>query len=398
MKKVLILDTGKEWGGGTNSLIELLKRIDKKRYGFSALFYSNYRMGSGPDVKSELEKLGAGFSVLERGENPAWLKPLKEAGRALLFPSAALKKRYVFRLDYIGRIVPDSKRIESFLREGGFDLLYMNNQPSSNLEGILAAKAAKVPAVQHSRIEVRLNKVEAEAVNSNAARVICVSRGVMDGLVESGVRADKCVVVYNGIDGTVKPKRSPEEVRRDLGIKEGTTVIGTVGSLIKRKRVDLLLRAFPAVKGIEGTVCLVVGDGAEMDSLKKTTRDLGLADRVIFTGFSADALSFINAMDLFVSASEKEGLPRVVLEAMLMGKSVVAFDIIGTREIVVNEKTGLLVREECAQALGAAIDGLLGKRKALEAFGKEGRKRVLEEFGIDRYVSGVERVFKEVLG
>lgn len=399
MKKILILDTGKEWGGGTNSLIELLKRVDRRNYAFSALFYSNYRMGSGPEIKGELERLGIPFSLLERGEAPFYLKPAKEAVRALLFPSPALKKRCVFCLDYIGRIVPNSKKIEAVLKEGGYDLLYMNNQPSSNLEGILAAERARVPCVQHSRIEVRLNSVEAGAVNAHVARVICVSRGVMDGLVGSGVRADKCVVVHNGIDSTVAPKRSPAEVRSSLGIKEGRTVIGAVGSLLKRKRVEMLLRAFPYLGNTEAAVCLVVGAGPEMDNLKKTAEGLGISDKVIFTGFSPDPLSYINAMDIFVSASGKEGLPRVILEAMLMGKPVVAFDVIGTRELVVDGKTGLLVKEESPGALGVAIRGLLGKKEATTgSFGAEGRKRVAEEFGIEKYVSGVEKVFKEVLG
>lgn len=398
MKKVLILDTGKEWGGGTNSLIELLKRVERKSYSFSALFYSNYRMGQGPDIKGELERLGVPFGLLERGQAPFYLKPAKEAVRALFFASASLRKRYIFRLERAARIAPDSKRIEAVLRGGGYDLLYMNNQPSSNLEGILAAKRAMVPCVQHSRIEVRLNDVEAGAVNDHVAKVICVSKGVMDGLVKSGVRADKCTVVYNGIDPAARPKRSAEEVRRSLGIKEGATVVGTVGSLLKRKRVELLLRAFAPLAGAEGPVCLIVGDGPEMEGLKDTANELGVRERVIFTGFSPDPLSHINAMDVFVSASEKEGLPRVILEAMLMGKPVVAFDVIGTRELVVDGKTGLLVKEESAGALSSAIKGLLGEKGGAAALGAAGRKRVAEEFGIEKYVSGVERVLGEVIG
>lgn len=398
MKKVLILDTGKEWGGGTNSLMELLKRVDRKKYSFSALFYSNYRMGQGPDIRGELTRLAVPFSLLERAEAPFYLKPAKEAVRALLFPSASLKKKYIFCLERAGRITPDSKRIEAVLKEGGYDLLYMNNQPSSNLEGIMAAQRSKVPCIQHSRIEVSLNSVEAGAVNDHVAKVICVSRGVMDGLVGSGVRADKCTVVYNGIDPAARPKRSVEEVRGSLGIKEGATVVGTVGSLLKRKRVDLLLRAFAPLGNAGSAVCLIVGAGPEMEGLKDTATELGVRDKVVFTGFSPDPLSYINAMDVFVSASEKEGLPRVILEAMLMGKPVVAFDIIGTRELIVDGVTGLLVKDESAAALSSAIRGIIGKEGTAGALGAAGRKRVVEEFGIEKYVSGVERVFKEVLG
>ena len=64
-KKILIIDTGKEWGGGTNSLLELLKRIDKTRCHFTALFYSNYKKGNESDIKSEIEKFGIDFLLLD---------------------------------------------------------------------------------------------------------------------------------------------------------------------------------------------------------------------------------------------------------------------------------------------------------------------------------------------
>jgi len=91
-KQILILDTGKEWGGGTNSLIELLKRlvpegsnrgIDKTKYHFTALFYNNYKKGDESDIKSEIEKLGIDFLVLEHKKQPqckedcAYFKGLK---------------------------------------------------------------------------------------------------------------------------------------------------------------------------------------------------------------------------------------------------------------------------------------------------------------------------------
>lgn len=394
-KKIAILDTGKEWGGGTNSLIELLKRIDRKRYRFSALFYHNYRMGPDSDIGTELERLGVKFILLGRGPQKKYIKVMKEAVRVLLFPSPALKKRYLFNLDYRGRILSDSKRIAAVLKEGGFDLLYMNNQPSSNLEGILAARGLNIPCVQHSRIEVSLNPFEADAVNSSVAKVICVSKGVMEGLVRSGVRAELCRVVYNGIDPSVKPGRSPEELRRELGVPEGSIVIGTVGSLVKRKRVDMILQAMGELKNT-GTVCLMVGDGPEMESLKETASRLGVTDRVIFTGFSSDPLSYINAMDIFISASEKEGLPRVVLEAMLMGKPVVAIDITGTKELVIDNTTGILLKGGGSASIASAVKGLSGDRARMRSFGDAGRDRVAGEFGIDRYVSGVSAVFDEV--
>ena len=96
LKNIFILDTGKEWGGGTNSLIELLKRMDRTRYGFSAIFYNNYKMGDDSDIKTELEKLDVEFILLKQSNKGFLVKVLKEAWRLLLFFSSGLKKRYIF--------------------------------------------------------------------------------------------------------------------------------------------------------------------------------------------------------------------------------------------------------------------------------------------------------------
>ena len=114
MKNILILDTGKEWGGGTNSLLELLRRIDKKKYKFTALFYHNYckpdeicasfnplfnKGGKGgfsgvSDIKTEIEKLGIDFILFKSTKQPIYAKILKEIGRAVLFFNEKLKKLF----------------------------------------------------------------------------------------------------------------------------------------------------------------------------------------------------------------------------------------------------------------------------------------------------------------
>lgn len=397
-KKILILDTGKEWGGGTNSLLELLKRIDRKRYQFSALFYNNYGMGRGSDIRTEIEKLGVEFILRKNAVKKAYAKPLKEVARSVFFLTPTLKKRSVFYLDYKSRILPDSRMIEEVLTSGGFDLLYMNNQPSSNLEGLLAAGAVGIPCIQHSRAAARLNTLEAEAVNALASRVICVSKGVRDDLVNEGVRPEKCTVVYNGIDVSLLPKRSAEDIRRELGIRAAEPVTGTVGSLINRKRIDLLIDAVANLKDT-GLKCIIVGEGPLLEELKKRAASLGIVANIIFTGFKEDALSYVNAMDVFVLPSEKEGLPRVVLEAMLSSKPVISFDVTGAKELVKNGTTGLLVKEGPADhtALAGAIRTMIADKTSCQTMGLAARERVVSEFGIDKYVTGVEKVFGEVL-
>lgn len=393
-KKILILDTGKEWGGGTNSLLELLSRVDKRQYAFTALFYNNYGKGSSSDIKTEMEKLGVRFIILDPSLPGPRTKALKEVIRAVFFISPGLKKKYLFYLDFNRRIAPNAARIASVIKDNGYDLLYMNNQPSSNLEGIMAAHSADIPCLQHARIEVGLNKIEAETVNRLVAKVICVSSGVRDGLVNSGVKPSKCAIVHNGIDGAARPSRQRNEVRRELGLSDDAIIIGTAGSLVKRKRVNLLLEAAAALKE---TACVVVGDGPERDSLVREAARLGITERTRFTGFSTDVLSYINAMDVFVLPSEKEGLPRVILEAMLMAKPVIAFNVAGANELILDNQTGRLLRDARAGSIADVVAGMISDRARMITMGEAARERVRAEFGIDRYVSGVCRVFDETL-
>jgi len=397
-KRIVLLDTGKEWGGGTNSLLELLKRIDRSKYEFSCVFYDDYRKGGGPKISEELARLGIGFLQLPRRPQARAAKLLKEAVRILCFFSKWLRRTGVFLVDYYFRIRPDAARIAEVLRRQRADLLYMNNQPSSNLEGILAARGAGVPVIQHNRIDVTLNPIETRIANRGLRKIICVSDGVRQALVDQGIDPAKCIVVHNGIDADTKPRLTPAEIR--TGTRAGDDVlIGTVGSLIRRKRVADLIRVVAVLvrEKRKPVKCLVVGAGPEQANLAAEAQRLGVADRIIFTGFQADAVSYINAFDIFALPSEKEGLPRVILEAMLMAKPVAASRVVGPAELVVDGQTGFLLPLGEARPWVDALERLIDDPELRKSMGEAGRQRVLEQFSIAKYVAGVSAVLDEIL-
>lgn len=399
MRHILILDTGKEWGGGTNSLIELLKRVDRKKYCFTALFYYNYKKGNESDIKTEIEKLRIKFILIPQKSQSITIKILKEIIRTLFFFNKKLRKYAIFWIDYFYRIKPNSKKIAKILKDFKIDMLYMNNQPSSNLEGIIASKITGIPVIQHCRIEPRLNPYEVKAINLWINKIICVSDGVKNKLIEQGIKIDKCVVVYNGIDIKITPGLSKQEIRKKLGISEREILLGSVGSLIRRKNFDILIDALYIVKKNTNyeLKCVVVGDGPEREKLSNLVKIKNLESNFIFIGFQIDAISYINSFDIFVMTSEQEGLPRVILEAMLMAKPVVASNITGCSDLVVDGETGFLVSPKNPYAFAEKILLLIKNPEMRKQMGEKGRKRVIENFSIEKYIEGVEKVFGEVL-
>ena len=395
--KVLVLDTGNEWGGGTNSLIELLKRVDRSRYEFTALFYRNYPKGDSSDIKAGIEKLGVKFILLE-SPRPRLKNFLKELARPFLFQKR-LREDVFSLIDFNFRVVPNAGKIAQIIRNKSIDLLYMNNQPASNLEGILAAKESGIRCIQHARIDTKLGPREIQAVNGSVSRVICVSGGVMDGLAGQGIDKNKLSLVYNGIDPGADSSRQRDEVRAQLGVSDDEALIGSVGTLTGRKMFGDLVESVGRLAGLGLPVKgIVVGEGPDRYALEDKIQKSGLNGRFFLPGFSQDALSYLKAFDIFVLPSKREGLPRVILEAMLMGLPVVACDVAGPSEQVVHGETGYLYKNGDTVELADYLQKLVSSAALRQEMGGAGRQRVLKEFSIDAYVKGVEAVFREVLG
>jgi glycosyltransferase involved in cell wall biosynthesis len=234
--------------------------------------------------------------------------------------------------------------------------------------------------------------------------MICVSEKIKNSFVAQGINHSKCIVIHNGIDTSITPTISPDIIKQELGIKEDEFLIGTVGSLVKRKRFNDLIKAVAFLKGQGSGVkdqkikCIIIGEGPEKKSLEREIYRNRLDNTVLLTGFKSDAISYINAMDVFVLPSEREGFPRVILEAMLMGKPVIASRIAGPAELVIKGKTGFLFQTGNIEELAECISSLLSSPNLRREMGEAGKKRVIENFSIEKYVNQVSSVIKEVVG
>lgn len=198
----------------------------------------------------------------------------------------------------------------------------------------------------------------------HCTRYLGVARALVDGAVRLGAPADKGYASTNGVDTERFRPSAKDEARRMLGLHGATRYLLSVSHLVPRKGVDVLLRAHAMLLAAGRTdLCLIiVGRGGEEGDceaeLRALAADLGIADRVIWAGPvpNADLHAWYSAADVFCLASEKEGWPNVLLEAMACATPVVAHRTWGVPEIITGPDLGILVETREPAAFADAID------------------------------------------
>ena len=214
---------------------------------------------------------------------------------------------------------------------------------------------------------------------------VCVSEAVRQRLVvEYGYPAHKTVTIRNGIDlAFFRPSNGAEpEPTEPLVSSAGDPVrMICVARLSRAKRLDLLLEALALVaKDHSQWECTIVGGGPLEAELRRKAAALGLSSAVRFTGHVDDVRPFLAKADMFVLSSEKEGLPLSLLEAMAFGLPCVVTDVGGNREIVLHQRTGLVVEFGSATKLAEAITHLLMHPEERRRMGQEARRHAYEHF------------------
>jgi glycosyltransferase involved in cell wall biosynthesis len=271
--------------------------------------------------------------------------------------------------------------------------------PLACTHGVVGAGIVRIPrvATQHLYWEpetnrsVRLQKVLSLLVD----RFVAVSEHVARELRRDVLRPGTVQVVPNGIH--LDPFQSAADPAFRLALTGGTTnrpIVLTLARLWWRKGLNYLLEAAALVPQ---AMFVVAGEGPERELLETQARDAGIAARVVFLGQRDDIPRLLAACDVFVLPSLFEGLPLSVLEAMAAGKPVIATDVGGTAEAVIEGRTGLLVPPRDPLALASALSTVLNDRNLAAEFGRAGRLRATNEFSAEKMTLRNEAIYEDVL-
>ncbi len=285
------------------------------------------------------------------------------------------------------------------IREHRIDLVHVNDYWWGPIADI-ACKLTKLPCVVHIRQEIEPRRVKQYRLRG-PEKLIAVSRRIRHVALETGVDPSRIAVVYSGLD-TVRPINPSEDkrVRSQYGITPNQLVIGTVANLFPRKGYEYLIQALAEINQRKpGIHCLIVGEGDEIyrSRLLDMVQKNGLEKVVTFAGFQQDVPSYIAAMDVFVLPSVMEGFGIVLLEAMAMGKPIIATTVGGIPEIVEDQTTGILVPPKDSSAIAQKIIYLLENPSVREKLGQAGRARVLERFSVQRMASQLQDIYGELM-
>jgi len=279
---------------------------------------------------------------------------------------------------------------------------------SSDYLGLFLGKISGVPLIVSSRRDMGYKLKSRhfalyKRINVFFDKIITVSDGVKNLIFDKqDALWNRLITIYNGVEfEKYEIKIDKSALRKSLGIGENDLVIGILAVLrpIKGHKyfldaARLILNDFPQAK------FLVVGsyeDKNYFEELKSIVKTLDMEHNVIFTGWRSDTGDIISIMDIFVNSSISEGFSNAVLEAMALGKPVVATNVGGTPESVVNGKTGLLVSPCNSKELADSILSFLRDMKKASQMGLVGMTRAKETFSIDAMMNKIEKLYEELL-
>ena len=295
------------------------------------------------------------------------------------------------------------------MRRQRYDIVHTHNSKAGFI-GRLAAKIARVPIIVHTIHGFAFHEFEKPpwrilfiCLEKFASRftdkLITISEPLKKRGLDLGIgKPSQYITIYSGIEiDRFKLNFDVEKKKQEFGIKPNDFVIGAVSKLWKGKGHRCILHAAKrVVTKVPNVKFMFVGEGYLKEELERLVKQLGVSDYVIFTGFRTDIPEVTAVFDISVLASFFEGMGRVLLEAMVLGKPVIASRVGGIVDVVDDGKTGILVPPNDSAALAEAMIMLLSDGELRKKMGKAGKEKIDAKFSAKTMVNQIEKVYEEL--
>jgi glycosyltransferase involved in cell wall biosynthesis len=245
-----------------------------------------------------------------------------------------------------------------------------------------------------------VSRVAHKWLDNRISQTIAISAAVRDKMVARNPKtAGRITVVHNGISDPIgKTPPARELVRNRLAVADNIPLIVCAARLEEEKGIPLLIDAMAQItRDFPAAQLLIAGQGSQQAATESHIARLGLQNKIRLLGFRPDVLEIISAADVFVLPARAEPFGLVILEAMAVGRAVVAANSAGPREIVEHERSGLLVPHSSATDIAAAITRLLGSAELRQSIGQAARQRFLDRFTADRMAQNTLSVYQSAM-
>lgn len=302
-----------------------------------------------------------------------------------------------------------------FMRAERFDIVHTHSSKAGIL-GRLAARMVGVPVVVHTLHSLVFHEYEApwknrlyillkRLVAPITDVLISVSDKTAEGAIAAGIgRRSQHVTIFSGMELApfvdIARQLSVEEAKRRAGIPADAPVVGKVARLFPLKGHRQFFDVARQVAAARpDAYFLLVGDGVLRGELEALAHEMGIADRTVFTGLvaSSDVPALMQAMDVVVHSSLREGIARVLPQASAVGRPIVTFDLDGAPEVIRDGASGYLVPPLDTALMAERVLELLHDPDKRRRFGAVGRSFALEHFGADRMVARIDEVYVTLL-
>jgi len=398
LKVLYVVRTG--GGGAVISLLLLIKHLDRQRIQPVVLFY-----GPTP-YADDFRTAGAEVRFLDSSVSVRSMAHLLPDG----IVSARRERPFLRRVSqlngFLQRDVRLARRIVHVIEEVQPDLVQGNICPSADRTSILAAGLTRVPYVAYMQFWTRGEPWLDRPLSMFVERYLCVSEAVRRQLLNDvHVPVEKTEVVYTPFEFPSTVSSLDDRVRRALGVRNGGALVANIGRVVPWKGQDIFLRAFASIsRDHPDATAVIVGSAGGSTAgrafeaeLRRLAVELGLADRVIFTGHRSDVEDLMRASNVVVHSSSKpEPLGRVIMEAIAVGTPVIATEAGGVPEMIRDGETGLLVPPGDVEAMASALDTLLSDPTQGVAMAKRARSTTGAKFSAASFVQRMESEYRRI--
>jgi glycosyltransferase involved in cell wall biosynthesis len=389
MKKILFIESNRDGtvGGSYYSLLYLMQGLNKSKYELHIIFCQDNMLV--PDFRKVTPH------VYINNFGPSQSIPVRTLADIIKWPYRVLDK-LLLKQFALKKIIDEIKP----------DLVHLNNGYACMHEWMLACNLWGIKVLAHDRGTEYPCNMQTKLFVRLLDVIMCVSDSFKDNVVRQHLKPKRIRRVYDGIRVDSFKGVSPAEndrVKKEFGFRDGQFVVGIVGNIIRWKGQLVVLQAIKEVKkAIPDIKCLIIGKVAQRSEDYKTeldayVRNNNLGENIIFTGYRTDIPNILSVLNILIHASvDPEPFGLVVLEGMAMRKPVIATNVGGPAEIVVQNETGVLVPPNDAESMADAIVDCLSNKDKAREMGERGRQRFVEMFSSDKMVEETEKVYEEI--